>query len=372
MSARYLAVVSTLFIAAAGCGEDDTGGAGGGVVVTGGSGGTGTGSGVGGTGTGGTGTGGTGTGTAGTGGGAGSSEGFACQYPGDVSIDSHGSVVWYEGFEQGSVGAVVARYESTSNEQRMALEADVPAHSPGSASLRMTAGGGTNDTDLYKNFVTGWDELYLRYYVKYQDGVDWHHTGVHVGGYFPDSNWPQGGAGVRPNGDDRFSVAFEPVQNGTNPRFDFYNYWMGMQDSPGGSYWGNTLIHDTRVYATHDWQCVELHIRMNTDTGSNAGAELGIWLDDVSYVQYDDQGPVGRWLHDKFCRDTPNTSPSCTDYFPLDPPDVVLDLQWRTTTDLKINYFWPQNYITAANTGDVWFDDIVIATERVGCICPPS
>jgi hypothetical protein len=47
----------------------------------------------------------------------------------------------------------------------------------------------------------------------------------------------------------------------------------------------------------------------------------------------------------------------------------VLDLQARTTTSLKLNYFWPQNYITAAGTtGTVQFADMVVATTRVGCL----
>jgi hypothetical protein len=252
----------------------------------------------------------------------------------------------------------------------MLLDSDVPSLSSGSASMRLRAGDTASDTDFYKNFGTGWDDLYLRYYVKYEPGVSYHHTGVWVGGYRPALDWPNPQAGTRPNGDDRFSVAVEIMTDGTlsAPPLDFYNYWMGMQTNPGGGYWGNTLIHDASLVATFDWQCIEIHVRLNPDPTSNAGAELGIWRDDEAIVQYDDQGPMGRWLHDKFCR-TEADSPSCTDY-EIPPPDVVLDLQWRTTTELKNNYFWPQNYITGGPAGNVWYDDMVLATERIGCICP--
>ncbi|MBW2524884.1 MAG: hypothetical protein JRI23_11940 [Deltaproteobacteria bacterium] len=384
MSVRPLAALAALLLLTAACGEDDDGPGGGAgtTVTTGGSGGTGTGSGTGGNG-GGTatgtgtagGTGGSGTGTAtGSGTGGGTSAGFACQYPGDVGIQSHGTVVWYEGFEEGSVSAVIARYDAHSSESEMALVSDTPSGSPGAVSMRMTAGDTAADTDLYKNFGTGWDDLYVRYYTKYEANVNYHHTGVWVGGYYPAQTWPSPYAGTRPNGNDRFSVAVEIMTDGTNPspRLDFYNYWMGMQTNPGGGFWGNVLINDANLVATFDWQCIEVHIRMNTSTSSNAGAELGIWRDGESIVQYDDQGPTGRWLHDKFCRTDPNepaTATSCTDYT-LSPPDVVLDLQWRTTNDLKNNYFWPQNYITSGPAGDVWYDDMVLATERIGCICP--
>ena len=363
MAPRTLAALSTLLLLTAGCGDDESGGGGGsgGTTATGGAGGTVT--------TGGSGTGGSSTTGSGTGGGT--SEGFACQYPGDVGIDGHAGVVWAENFEEGSVGAVLARYDDYKNESGMALVADVPSVSTGAASMQLTAGGGTNATDFYKSFGTGgFDDLYVRYYAKYEAGVNYHHTGVWVGGYNPPLSWPNPQAGSKPNGDDRFSVAIEIMTDGTlaSPRFDFYNYWMGMKTNPGGDFWGNTLIHDASLVATFDWQCIEIHIRMNPDPTSAAGAELGVWRDDESIVQYDDQGPIGRWLHDKFCR-TEADAPSCTDYT-IPPPDVVLDLQWRTTTDLTNSYFWPQNYITSGPAGNVWYDDMVLATERIGCICP--
>jgi hypothetical protein len=47
---------------------------------------------------------------------------------------------------------------------------------------------------------------------------------------------------------------------------------------------------------------------------------------------------------------------------------IALDLQYRATTDLKLNAFWPQNYISSGGPGSVAYDDMVLATEPVGCI----
>lgn len=47
---------------------------------------------------------------------------------------------------------------------------------------------------------------------------------------------------------------------------------------------------------------------------------------------------------------------------------IPLDLQWRKTTALKLNYFWPQNYITSGTAGAVSYDDMVVAKVRVGCL----
>ena len=51
----------------------------------------------------------------------------------------------------------------------------------------------TQATDLYKRLDTGQDELYVRWYAKYQAGVPWHHTGVWFGGYNPPSKWRSNG-----------------------------------------------------------------------------------------------------------------------------------------------------------------------------------
>jgi hypothetical protein len=47
---------------------------------------------------------------------------------------------------------------------------------------------------------------------------------------------------------------------------------------------------------------------------------------------------------------------------------IPLDLQVRIIEELKLNYLWPQNYTTAEGQTTVWFDDIVIATRRIGCL----
>lgn len=300
---------------------------------------------------------------------------LSAKYPGDVGIAGDPSVVWAENFEEGSIAKFTARYDDFKNAAGMALDSDVPAKSSGMKSLRLTSSGdGANATDFYKNLGAGYDELYVRYYVKYQAGVAWHHTGVWINGYNPPLNYPFPHAGVKPNGDDRFSIAFEPFQPGPNARLDFYNYWMTMHSwmaTPTGtnSYYGNSLIHDTSVRAPDNtWFCVELHIRLNPDPSSPAGAELGLWVNDKSVQQFTDKAPLGYWVRDKFCPDKAD-GPECTMYRPSNPQLVPLNLQFRSVSALKINSFWPQNYITTSGAkGSVWFDDMVLAKRRIGCL----
>src|SRR2546428_12339982 len=120
----------------------------------------------------------------------------------------------------------------------MALVADKPSKSCGAASIRLTAGGSTasadDATDLYKKLLkpdgSGFDELYVRWYVKYQAGAPWHHTGVWFGGYNPPSNLPNPHAGIKPVGVDPGSLTTEPACGACSHHlFEFYYCTANMR-----------------------------------------------------------------------------------------------------------------------------------------------
>ncbi len=294
------------------------------------------------------------------------------QYPGDVGIGGNPAVVWYEDFEAASVAAVTSRYDQSQGAARMTLVAD---HAPGSSgtALALRAGGGVAAVDLFKQ-LPDHDELYVRWYAKYEAGVPWHHSGVWVGGYNPSSRFPSPHAGERPNGDDRFSISIEPVwgTGGANPRFDFYNYWMTMHSwmaaptNDGTSYFGNALVHKNGFAIDEGrWVCVEVHAKLNPDPATGAGAVLEVFKNGANVMRFDDSGPIGYWIRDKFCPAGADGA-ECTD-FPA-PANEKLDLRFRSTTTLAFNAFWPQNYITDPAQGTLMLDQMVVATQRIGCI----
>ncbi len=306
-------------------------------------------------------------------GGSSAGEGLAAKYPGDVGIETDPAVVWVENCEAATVDALASRYDQVRT-NGMALVPDVPGASSGSTSCRFTASGdGPNAVDLYKRLDPGYDELFVRWYARYQANGAWHHSGMWIGGYNPVLSYPSPQAGLKPDGDDRFHFAFEPFERGASPRMDFYGYWMNMRswmDQPSGNtaYYGNSIIHDPGLVAEDAWQCFEVHLRLNPSPASGAGAVLELWREDALEARYDDTGPLGYWVRDKFCPDDA-TGTECTDYRPANPELEVLDLHVRSTTELKINAFWPQNYISeAGGSGSLGFDDVVLATERIGCI----
>ena len=301
---------------------------------------------------------------------------LAAKYPGDVGIGSDAAVVLYENFEEGSVAAVVSRYDTYDNSSGMLLVTDHPPSGPGSHAMQLTAGGANSATDLYKSFGSGYDELYFRYYVKYPTSGPYHHSGLWIGGYNPPLPYPDPKAGIKPVGDDRYSLGLEPIADFANIPIDFYTYWRGMQSWESkptgavGDYYGNTLVHDAEFRLQSGiWQCFEIHLKLNPDPTTSMGAVLELWQNDALIRRFDDAGPKGYWIKDKFCpSDADGTE--CTAYRPANPTLLLLDQQWRTTSALKINYFWPQNYNDASTDSSMLLDDMIVATQRIGCTKP--
>ena len=299
---------------------------------------------------------------------------LAVRHPGDRGMARDPAVIWYEDFAEGSVRAVLARYDSHQHRAGMALVADAPPGSPGRDALRLTSGGAHPATDLYKSFAHGFPSLYVRYYIKYIGQGPWHHSGVWIGGYNPPLPYPYPRAGLRPSGRHWFSIALEPIPALPHTPMDLYIYWRGMHSwkiAPTGrryDYLGNTVLHDPHFrLRTNTWMCYEIHLKLNPDPASAAGAVLEVWRNDRRVRRFDDHGPLGYWVRDKFCPQHGSGS-ECTRYRSEHPHLIRLDQRWRTARALKINYFWPQNYNTAARNSSLLLADIVIAKERIGCI----
>jgi hypothetical protein len=303
-----------------------------------------------------------------------SAPGFSGKYPGDLGIDKDPAVVWAENFEEGTVDAVVARYDDHKNTPGMTLQTDVPTKSGGKSSMKLVAGGATDATDFYKQ-LPDHDELWVRWYVKYQASGKWHHTGVWFGGYNPPIPYPNPQAGLKPNGDDRVSFSIEPVYGVGSPgvRLDTYDYWMNMHswmDVPSGTtaYYGNATINQKSFVVDEEaWMCLEAHAKMNDDVASSKGAVLEVWKNDALVQHFDDSSPLGYWVKDKFCADAADGN-ECTDYRPAGVTLAPEDIQFRSTAALELNAFWPQNYVTDPSEAWIEFDDMIVATARIGCL----
>ncbi len=302
--------------------------------------------------------------------------GIAARYPGDAGIEADPNVVFVENFND-KLDSITDRWESVKAKECLSLSPDVPAGSLGNTSLLIThTGGQGTGAHLYRRLMPGFDKLHYRFYVKFDiDCVPIHHF-FHVGGYNPATAWPQGGAGTRPRGDERFTTGVEPF--GRNWRWDYYSYWMKMRGSPPrGQCWGNSLIHDPAAQVTKGkWQCLELMMKIN-DVGESNG-EMALWLDGKRISHLRKGSPKGKWVFDKFLPgqggqgvrwNDDRGGPESLNF--AAGGDPFEGFQWRSDERLNLNFLWLLCYITKSPEGHVskiWFDDIVVAKEYIGPI----
>lgn len=297
--------------------------------------------------------------------------GLSAKYPGDTGIAQDPAVLFVEDFEAATIEEIARRWSDVSNkdDRVLSLGNDVPEGSPGKVSLQVTATLGKNTGGhLYKVLPRAVDTAFARFYVKFPPDAPYIHHFVHLGGYNPPTPWPQGGAGQKPRGDERITVGIEPHGDyGRVPppgMWSFYCYWPEMKISADGRYWGNALRPPKPALVPKNrWQCVEVMLKLNS-TPDTPDGELALWLDGKLTMHIIRGAPRDRWTGLGFKLLEEGGEP-------------FEGFRWRTSTDLKINFFWLLHYVTeqAARQNNltdlnpvnrVWFDHIVVATSYVG------
>lgn len=265
-----------------------------------------------------------------------SGDGLARAFPADRGIASHPEVIFADGFESGDAGA----WDEATPKPGILSFPDPGKPELGKHCLRVEAhldrdtGGG----------VTRWfsssETLHIRFYTKFHPDCDYVHHFVTLRankGLRGGDKWSGfGGAGLKPDGTERFSTAIEPWGDwGRNPppgRWNFYSYWHGMAKSPDGKYWGNSFApQDGPVIPKDRWICVEFMIRHNTP--GQADGEQAYWID----------GRAAGWWK---------------------------GINWRRSESLMANALTVESYITDRWTKNpvntVSFDNVVIARTYIG------
>ncbi len=304
--------------------------------------------------------------------------GLAAKYPGDGGIENDPRVIFTEQFEEASIEELKRRWEDVKNARAMAFSHDVPGGSAGKQSLLVThVGGQGTGAHLYRRLMPGYEKWFVRFYVKFAPDCYPIHHFFHIGGYNPPTRWPQGGAGVRPRGDERFTIGIEPF--GRMWKWDYYAYWMEMRGSPpAGQCWGNALNWGRQPAVTKGkWQCVEVMVKLNSPVSERNG-ELAMWVDGKLVNHVGPGFPNGKWIWDKFAPGQGgkavrwNYERGGREDFTVPEGGAPFEgLRWRKDPDLKLNFIWVLVYITKAPPGYVsriWFDHIVVAKDYIGPI----
>lgn len=285
-------------------------------------------------------------------------------------------IVLYEDFEVADITELGKRWTQISHPEIMDLSGDVPPGSAGRRSLlfRHIGGRGTGG-HLYRKLEAGYKRLFVRFYVKFDPTCAPIHHFFHVGGYYPPTVWPQGGAGQRPRGDERFTVGVEPF--GLDWRWDYYTYWMEMRGSPPkGQTWGNCFINNPNLKVSRGaWQCLEVMIKLNEPVSESNG-ELALWVDGKLVSHLGPGFPRGKWVFDRFLPGQGGEALRWDDerggperFRVEDYGEPFPGFRWRSDDRLQVNFVWVLLYITKANEGQVsqiWIDDVIAATSYIG------
>lgn len=306
--------------------------------------------------------------------------GLASKYPADKGIGEDGRVLFAEDFEQGGLGEVVKRWTESKTRDKTILSLDEtqrPFERIGSRSIKITATRGQNTGGhMYKKLKRAVDKAHARFYVRFPEKAQYIHHFVHFGGYNPATNWPQGGAGERPRGDDRITVGIEPFGHSGRLKapghWNFYAYWHKMKVSAGGKYWGNSIQPIIPQPAqAGKWQCVEMMIKLNKP--GRADGELALWLDGKLVGHFKKGIRTTRWTGMGFKQLKQDDNEG----------EIFPGFDFRSSDKLKLNFFWLLHYVTDTNdrrnrqnnppaTNPVWFDHIVVAEEYIGPLSIPG
>jgi hypothetical protein len=312
--------------------------------------------------------------------------GLAAKYPGDAGLEKDPDVVFAESFD-GGVDEIAGRWDQVAGQPIMSKSDDVPPGSARKQSLLLTrVAGGTSgylDGGNFYRRVKGHDQLYLRFYMKFnQEHAPIHHYGAGLIGYNPPSRWPLGGAGIRPKGDGSFLTQVEP---GDFKTWYFYTYWQEMGASPpAGQTWGNTFETEVpaRPVERERWICLELMVKLN-DVGDSNG-EQAYWLDGRlsrkgdAVTSYQGKGfpSSGTWTYDKFAPGVAKDGIAWDDAKKKGEPakggNAFPGFAWRSTPELNINAVWLYRYMSKPETGTskVWWSNLVVAKKYIGPLAP--
>ncbi|MFO7906205.1 MAG: hypothetical protein R6U98_26345 [Pirellulaceae bacterium] len=269
-----------------------------------------------------------------------SDKGLAAAFAADTEIASHKDVIFADDFERGELGAGWDSMRDKDERVLRLVDTRTDAQPVGQRALQVTATLGKNTGGGLTKWFASNETLFIRFYTKFDEDCDYVHHFCTLRankGLDGKARWSGfGGAGERPNGDERFSTALEPWGNwGRWPppgRWNFYSYWHQMEKSPDGRYWGNGFRPAEQPNIPRDaWICAEMMLKHNTPGRSDG--EQAFWID----------GELrGHWR----------------------------GINWRASPTLWANAFTLESYVTDRWTKNkvnvVFFDNVVIAKSYIG------
>lgn len=264
--------------------------------------------------------------------------GLAAKVKADAGLEKNAAVIFADDFESGKLGE---KWDETGNPGDKVLSfAKTDAPELGQRCVRVEAHLSQDTGGGFTKWFEPADTVFIRFYTKFDPQCDYVHHFVTLRankGQRGGEKWSGfGGAGLKPDGTERFSTAVEPWGNwGKSPppgRWNFYSYWHEMKKSPDGKYWGNSFQPQEEPAILKDrWICVEFMLKHNSP--QQPDGEQAFWIDGKL---------LGHWK----------------------------GINWRKSANLKANALTLESYITDRWTKNamnvVYFDNVVIARSYIG------
>ncbi len=265
-------------------------------------------------------------------------DGFAAHFMADRGIAKHQAAIFADNFEEGELGA---RWDEKAQDKGRSLSlAPAGGGACGDRCMKVEARLGENTGGGLTKWFAPTPTVHVRFYTRFDPACDYVHHFVTLRankGLRGGDKWSGfGGAGLKPEGDDRFSTALEPWGNdgkwAAPGRWNFYSYWHEMRASGDRKYWGNSFIAEGQPNIEKGrWICAEFMLKENTP--GEPDGEQAYWID----------GQLrGHWR----------------------------GINWRKSPTLQANALTLESYITdrwtknPVNTVD--FDNLVIARDYIG------
>ncbi|MDQ3033194.1 MAG: hypothetical protein M3Y87_12315 [Myxococcota bacterium] len=313
---------------------------------------------------------------------------LSARYPGDIGLADDPAVLFSDDFEAGW-----GRWDApTADTRYLHIEEDAAAANGGQRYLRSTVTTADLAEDMYISSSTRVthervDEAYWRFYARFPEVAPNPHHWVRVAA--GTEAWNSSGlANTRPSGDDGFWFDFD---TNVDDVFNFYAYWHQMRSgrcndgsaTPGCDgdqgttyYYGNVFQPpDQAPFPRDRWFCIEMHARANT-VGASDGS-LAFWIDDVSIGDYRPGSPEGTWLRAQFhtggCSFSACAEPTPFEGFDFRTSDDVrfksfmLDAYYERESSARRRAEMVERGLTVSDSQTILYDDVVIATERIGC-----
>lgn len=314
------------------------------------------------------------------------------RYPGDIGMADDPAVLFFDNFEGGW-----GQWDAPNDDTRyLTLESGAAMANAGERYLRSTVTTADLAENMYISaaprvtFDERVAEVWWRFHVRFPEiAPNPHHWMRMAAG---NSTWDNSGlANTVPGGDNGFWFNFDA---NLDDQFNFYAYWYKMRSgrcndgsvTPGCDgdqgttyYFGNVLRPPQQAgFARDQWFCVELHAKANTVGDSDGG--LGFWIDDAQVGDYRPGNPDGTWLRAQFhtdgCDFTACTPPAPFEGFDFRSSDEVgfkalyLDAYYERDSSAQRRMALEDRGLTVSDNQTILYDDVVVATERIGCRRP--